>query len=162
MATTRNDAPPSIAPHDETAHRRWHVLPSAAWSDAHVGDGLVLTSVDDANGLAPRHPCASLVVVLPHGSSGPATRVAVRLTEVLRVAPRHLVSSAPPRRTRAPAASRVRTPAEAERDLVIGPSQLGRTSQCLTREEEKTASSSIGEPVSTNCHRFSKSRGNIG
>jgi hypothetical protein len=52
LATTRNDAPSSIAPHDETAHGRWHVLPSAAWSDAHVGRRLVLASVDDAHRFA--------------------------------------------------------------------------------------------------------------
>jgi hypothetical protein len=37
LATTRDDAPSSIAPHDETPHGRWHVLPSAACSGAHVG-----------------------------------------------------------------------------------------------------------------------------
>jgi hypothetical protein len=37
LCTPRNDAPPSVASQDETAHSRWHVLRCPHRSRAHVG-----------------------------------------------------------------------------------------------------------------------------
>jgi hypothetical protein len=141
LATTRNDAPSSIAPHDETAHGRWHVLPSAARSDAHVGDGLVVTSVDDANGLAPQAPrriarrrAFAWIQVARW------LRSLIDSTEVLRVAPRHFDDLRPHLdELAAPLLPTAAAPlAEADRDLVTGSSRLGRTPQCLTREQEQS------------------------
>ncbi len=83
-----------------------------------------------------RHPGASLVP-----ASFAWMRVAERLrslidsTEVLRVAPRHLDDVGPNLdKLAAPLLPTAAAPlAEAERDLVIGSSWLGRTSQRLTR-----------------------------
>jgi len=120
VATPRNDASPSIASHDLTPDRRWHVLPSPAWSRAHGG-----------------HRLGSSFVAI--GMVAPRHRPTIHPTQVLRITLGHLGDlgtnfhqlAAP---LLPPAATRL---ANRKRQLVARPTLFGWTSENLTRQQQE-------------------------